>query len=304
MAGPSVAIVGGGFAGIGAAVMLRREGYDDVTVFERGDRIGGVWNFNTYPGIACDIPSHLYEFSFAPNSDWSRRFSPGHEIREYMEDGGAQPRRARQGAAAHRGHGRRVRRGPVTLGARHIGGPPRGGRAADGVRSAVHAAGPADPRPRRLRRAGVPHRPLARRRGSRRKARCPRGHRLQRHPDRPVDPAGGGPARRLPALAGLDAPEERLRVRAARTPALPPLPADPPARSPAGLPVHGDGHDRHDPASLDPEAVRRGWAAGRSTPRSRTPSCGGRSRRRTRSAASGSCSPTTGTRPSRSRTST
>ena len=85
MAGPSVAIVGGGFAGIGAAVMLRREGYDDVTVFERGDRIGGVWNFNTYPGIACDIPSHLYEFSFAPNSEWSRRFSPGHEIREYME---------------------------------------------------------------------------------------------------------------------------------------------------------------------------------------------------------------------------
>jgi cation diffusion facilitator CzcD-associated flavoprotein CzcO len=81
---PSVAIVGGGFGGVGAAAMLRREGYEDVTVFEKGERVGGVWQANTYPGAACDIPSHLYEFSFAPNS-WSRRFSPGPEIRAYIE---------------------------------------------------------------------------------------------------------------------------------------------------------------------------------------------------------------------------
>jgi cation diffusion facilitator CzcD-associated flavoprotein CzcO len=81
---PSVAIVGGGFGGVGAAVMLRREGYEDVTVFEKGERVGGVWQANTYPGAACDIPSHLYEFSFAPNA-WSRRFSPGPEIRAYIE---------------------------------------------------------------------------------------------------------------------------------------------------------------------------------------------------------------------------
>ena len=81
---PSVAIVGGGFGGVGAAVMLEREGYEDVTVFEKGERVGGVWQANTYPGAACDIPSHLYEFSFAPNS-WSRRFSPGGEIRAYVE---------------------------------------------------------------------------------------------------------------------------------------------------------------------------------------------------------------------------
>ena len=73
---PSVAIVGGGFGGVGAAVMLKREGYEDVTVFEKGERVGGVWQHNTYPGAACDIPSHLYEYSFAPNR-WSRRFSPG-----------------------------------------------------------------------------------------------------------------------------------------------------------------------------------------------------------------------------------
>jgi cation diffusion facilitator CzcD-associated flavoprotein CzcO len=81
---PSIAVVGGGFGGVGAAAMLKREGYEDVTVFEKGERIGGVWQHNTYPGAACDIPSHLYEFSFAPNS-WSRRFSPGPEIRAYVE---------------------------------------------------------------------------------------------------------------------------------------------------------------------------------------------------------------------------
>src|SRR4051812_6695748 len=65
--------------------MLRRAGYDDVTVFERGERVGGVWNHNTYPGAACDIPSHLYEFSFAPNPRWSRRYAPQAEIQAYLE---------------------------------------------------------------------------------------------------------------------------------------------------------------------------------------------------------------------------
>jgi cation diffusion facilitator CzcD-associated flavoprotein CzcO len=82
--GRSVAVVGGGFAGIAAATMLRRAGYEDVTVFEKEERIGGVWQKNTYPGAACDIPSHLYEFSFAPNS-WSRRYAPQPEIQAYME---------------------------------------------------------------------------------------------------------------------------------------------------------------------------------------------------------------------------
>jgi cation diffusion facilitator CzcD-associated flavoprotein CzcO len=66
--------------------MLKRAGYHDVTVFERSDRIGGVWHHNTYPGAACDIPSHLYEFSFAPNPRWSRRYAPQAEIQAYLED--------------------------------------------------------------------------------------------------------------------------------------------------------------------------------------------------------------------------
>jgi cation diffusion facilitator CzcD-associated flavoprotein CzcO len=82
----SVAVVGAGFGGVGAAVMLRRAGYDDVTVFERGERVGGVWNHNTYPGAACDVPSHLYEFSFEPNPRWSRRYAPQAEIQAYLED--------------------------------------------------------------------------------------------------------------------------------------------------------------------------------------------------------------------------
>jgi cation diffusion facilitator CzcD-associated flavoprotein CzcO len=81
----SIAIVGGGFGGIGAAAMLSRAGYPDVTVFEKGERVGGVWHHNTYPGAACDIPSHLYEFSFAPNPRWSRRYAPQAEIQAYIE---------------------------------------------------------------------------------------------------------------------------------------------------------------------------------------------------------------------------
>jgi len=84
--GFSIAVVGGGFAGVGAAMMLARAGYDDVVVFERGERVGGVWNHNTYPGAACDVPSHLYEFSFEPNPRWSRRFAPQAEIQAYLED--------------------------------------------------------------------------------------------------------------------------------------------------------------------------------------------------------------------------
>jgi cation diffusion facilitator CzcD-associated flavoprotein CzcO len=82
----SVAIVGAGFGGIGAAALLRHAGHEHVTVFERGERVGGVWHHNTYPGAACDIPSHLYEFSFAPNPRWSRRFAPQAEIQAYVED--------------------------------------------------------------------------------------------------------------------------------------------------------------------------------------------------------------------------
>lgn len=79
-----VAIIGAGIAGLGLALRLADAGCDDVLVLERSDGVGGTWHDNTYPGVACDIPAHLYSFSFAPNPAWSRRFAPGAEIRDYL----------------------------------------------------------------------------------------------------------------------------------------------------------------------------------------------------------------------------
>lgn len=84
--GTRFAIIGAGMAGILSAIKLREAGLRDVAVYEKADRFGGTWRENTYPGIACDVPSHLYSYSFAPNPDWSHRFSPGDEILAYLED--------------------------------------------------------------------------------------------------------------------------------------------------------------------------------------------------------------------------
>src|SRR5207247_1164839 len=78
-----VAIVGAGFAGIGVAVALRKRGIGYL-ILERADDVGGTWRANRYPGCQCDVPSHLYSFSFAPNPDWSRTYSPQPEIWDYL----------------------------------------------------------------------------------------------------------------------------------------------------------------------------------------------------------------------------
>ncbi len=79
-----VAVVGSGFGGIGAAIRLREAGIEDMVVLERAGEVGGTWRENTYPGCACDVPSHLYSFSFALNPDWSRMFAPQEEILDYL----------------------------------------------------------------------------------------------------------------------------------------------------------------------------------------------------------------------------
>ncbi len=79
-----VVIAGAGFAGLGAAIRLKEDGEEDFLVLERAQDVGGTWRDNTYPGCACDVQSHLYSFSFAPNPGWSRRFSPQAEILEYL----------------------------------------------------------------------------------------------------------------------------------------------------------------------------------------------------------------------------
>jgi cation diffusion facilitator CzcD-associated flavoprotein CzcO len=80
-----IAVVGTGFSGIAMAVRLKRSGRDDFVVLERARDVGGTWRENTYPGCRCDVPSHVYSFSFAPNPGWSSTFSPQEEIREYIE---------------------------------------------------------------------------------------------------------------------------------------------------------------------------------------------------------------------------
>jgi cation diffusion facilitator CzcD-associated flavoprotein CzcO len=81
-----VAVIGAGLSGIGAAIMLPRAGIEDLVVFERAPEAGGTWRDNTYPGCACDVPSALYSFSFAPNPDWGRLYATQPEIRAYALD--------------------------------------------------------------------------------------------------------------------------------------------------------------------------------------------------------------------------
>jgi len=80
-----VVIIGAGMAGILTAIKLREAGFDDFVIYEKADRLGGTWRENTYPGIACDVPSHLYTYSFEPNPQWSQVFAPGDEIQAYFE---------------------------------------------------------------------------------------------------------------------------------------------------------------------------------------------------------------------------
>lgn len=78
-------IIGSGFAGLGLAIRLTQQGREDFLVLERGSDVGGTWRDNTYPGAACDVPSHLYSYSFALNPDWSRSFSRQGEIQAYIK---------------------------------------------------------------------------------------------------------------------------------------------------------------------------------------------------------------------------
>ena len=79
-------IIGAGMAGVLSAIKLQEAGFENFSIYEKSNRLGGTWQVNEYPGLSCDVPSHLYSYSFAPNPDWSRRFSPGREIQSYFEN--------------------------------------------------------------------------------------------------------------------------------------------------------------------------------------------------------------------------
>jgi cation diffusion facilitator CzcD-associated flavoprotein CzcO len=79
-----LAIIGSGFAGLGMAIQLKKAGYDDFVILEKNPDLGGTWRDNRYPGCACDVPSHMYSFSYELNPDWSRMFAPQEEIWAYL----------------------------------------------------------------------------------------------------------------------------------------------------------------------------------------------------------------------------
>lgn len=83
---PRIVIIGAGMAGILSAIKLREAGYNNFIIYEKADTLGGTWRANTYPGLACDVPAHLYTYSFEPNPNWSHVYAPGPEIRVYFEN--------------------------------------------------------------------------------------------------------------------------------------------------------------------------------------------------------------------------
>jgi len=82
---PSVAVIGAGMTGILLAIKLREAGISDITILEKADRLGGTWRENTYPGVACDVPAHMYTYAFRGNPEWQHRFAHGDEIQAYFE---------------------------------------------------------------------------------------------------------------------------------------------------------------------------------------------------------------------------
>ncbi|MCU1641937.1 MAG: mpaO [Nocardia sp.] len=83
---PRVVIIGAGVSGIASAITLQRNGFHDFVILEKGSDVGGVWHWNRYPGLTCDVPSQVYQFGFAPKPDWSHVFAPGPEIQRYLAD--------------------------------------------------------------------------------------------------------------------------------------------------------------------------------------------------------------------------
>ncbi len=116
-----IAIVGSGFAGIGMAIRLKEAGIEDFVILERADDVGGTWQANTYPGCQCDVPSHLYSFSFEPNPSWTRTYSRQPEIWAVPAPCAERYGLTDAPAPGSRADRRDVGRGPPALACRDIG---------------------------------------------------------------------------------------------------------------------------------------------------------------------------------------
>ena len=156
-------IVGAGFGGIGAAIQLKRMGYENFVILDREDDLGGTWHVNHYPGLAVDVPTTTYSYFFEPNPNWSRLFSTGAEIKQYADDVADKYDVRTTHAVQHHRRGRPLGRGGQGL-AR------RAGRRRDADRAlpdhrhrlSVPAEDARHPRHHRLRGQGHPHHGLGR----------------------------------------------------------------------------------------------------------------------------------------------
>ena len=244
-----VAIIGAGFGGIAAAIALQRE--HDVFLIDRAHDVGGTWLLNDYPGAACDVPSHLYSFSFEQRRHWPRLCSPRDEILAYIRElaakYGIKPTLNTEIATADYDDGwtlTRHRRSHVhrrRADRRHRPAPPHAHAEAAG-----HLRGPHVP----LRRVGPRLRPD-------RQARRGHRHGRERGPVHPRDRRQGQAARRLPAHGQLVPAAQEPPVparRQSRHPARPQTPGRPPH---VRLPLRRDAHRRHPPpADARPDRPR------------------------------------------------
>jgi len=183
-----MAVIGSGFGGLGAGIKLLEAGIRDFVILERAESVGGTWRDNTYPGCACDVPSHLYSFSFAPNPRWSRSYSGQPEIRAYLEDVADRP-------------GLRARLHFDTAATGAVWQASTAQWLVSTTRGQFLAA--RYPRPRLVPRRDLPLGPLGPRDGPDRQARRRSRHGRVRDPDRAATAEEGCEARSVPAHARL-----------------------------------------------------------------------------------------------------
>ena len=219
-----IVIVGTGFAGLGSAIRLKQRGEHDFVLLERAERLGGTWRDNSYPGCACDVPSHLYSFSFALNPDWTRLCSPQGEIQAYLERVAGRIRHPAAHPLRPRAARSRLERAAPPVGDPHLGRRLHG-RDPDQRHGRPQRAGAAAARgPRVLPGHHLPLRAVGPRALARRRAGGGDRHGRVRRPVHPRDPARSRRAAGLPAHRAVDraAPQrEDQPAPAAPVPALP-----------------------------------------------------------------------------------
>ena len=198
-----VFLVGAGFGGLGAAIKLQEAGERDFLCVDRGSEVGGTWRDNSYPGAACDVPSQLYSFSFAPNPDWSHSFSRQWEIQDYLR------RVARESGVLDRFRFNVTFESAAwdaetdAMADRDLGRPDHCPAAHQRRRVAVRSEDARDRRHRPVHRPDLPFLAVESRHGAGRQANRGDRHRRLRHPDRAGARRPGRPGGCLPAHRAL-----------------------------------------------------------------------------------------------------